>query len=878
MAEEISKLKIGFSLDSSQLEKGMGHVLSNLNLMQKEFKSSMVGVDKFNKSLDDLGKEAEGLKGILNQQKIALAAIQSQYDKTTERQKENEAKVKELKKAYDEAVQSKSMDETALKELKAEYDKAVKVKNKDEKALRSLHAKYIDMTTQVKKSEMALEDVEKQIKENRFSYGKLNKSIGETSKNLRDLGGKLTGITKGFVGLTKVAVTTGTALATAVGALSVKQAIDVVDAQTSIANSLDITEQEAKQLGDTARKVWKEGFGSDMAEVSDAIIKVKQTLRQIKPDEIEDVAKKSLELTKITGADLQESLRGINALMVNFGLTSDEAFDYMVKGAKRGLNVSNEMEDNIAEYAQKWSEYGFSVQEMFAILENGLKSGAYNLDKVNDFVKEFGNSLNDGRIEDNIESFSKGTQNLFKQYKDGKATTKDVMNSVIADLEKMKDKQDKATLASTIWSALGEDNALKVIEALNDTNTAYKDVEGSMDDVIKRMEETPTAQFTKAWREFQDAFMPIGTALLEFGTEHMPQIREAVEKFAEKVKEIDWKELIDQGKELANKILPPLKKAFENVTEFIGKMDEDTIEMLLTIGGIGLVVGPAISALGLLGGALNLLRLGPVGLAIAAFGGLWAAISWIHKNWDAVKEWFSNLGKAVGDFAKKASKEFRKVFTSIDDFEAKMRLAEQKIVDDVVNEFGPEMKKAMDGVIIALKANEGGFWEIGMKLTQSLADGMKTFDPKSVARDIIGGIASAMKKDENLSPLKAASQVVGDRVTSFLKRSLDINSPSKVIAEEIGQWIPKGLAVGVTSNLDSVEKAAEQMALASIPNIPTAVIPQSSRNGIYGNQQNYHSNFSPTITINGSNNPYTLAQEQERLMRRMRFQGGIGRS
>ena len=35
---------------------------------------------------------------------------------------------------------------------------------------------------------------------------------------------------------------------------------------------------------------------------------------------------------------------------------------------------------------------------MFTILQNGLDNGAYNLDKVNDFVKEFGVSLSDGRI------------------------------------------------------------------------------------------------------------------------------------------------------------------------------------------------------------------------------------------------------------------------------------------------------------------------------------------------------------------------------------------------------------------------------------------------------------------------------------------------
>ena len=65
------------------------------------------------------------------------------------------------------------------------------------------------------------------------------------------------------------------------------------------------------------------------------------------------------------------------------GLSADEAFDYIVKGAQNGLNYSGELGDNIAEYSQIWGQAGFDAEQMFSILENGTKNGAYNLDKVN---------------------------------------------------------------------------------------------------------------------------------------------------------------------------------------------------------------------------------------------------------------------------------------------------------------------------------------------------------------------------------------------------------------------------------------------------------------------------------------------------------------
>ena len=99
---------------------------------------------------------------------------------------------------------------------------------------------------------------------------------------------------------------------------------------------------------------------------------------------------------------------------------------------------------------------------MFAILENGLDAGAYNLDKVNDYVKEFGNSLADGRIGDNIDYFSDGTKKLFEEWKNGKASTSDVFYSVINDLSEMENQQQALTIASEVWSSLGEDNAMPV--------------------------------------------------------------------------------------------------------------------------------------------------------------------------------------------------------------------------------------------------------------------------------------------------------------------------------------------------------------------------------------------------------------------------------
>ena len=54
------------------------------------------------------------------------------------------------------------------------------------------------------------------------------------------------------------------------------------------------------------------------------------------------------------------------------------------------------MFDNLSEYAPLFKQAGFTADEMFTILANGTRDGAYNLDYINDTVAEFGKKVQDG--------------------------------------------------------------------------------------------------------------------------------------------------------------------------------------------------------------------------------------------------------------------------------------------------------------------------------------------------------------------------------------------------------------------------------------------------------------------------------------------------
>ena len=282
--------------------------------------------------------------------------------------------------------------------------------------------------------------------------------------------------------------------------------------------------------------IYKDNFGDSLTDVADKIALVAQNIDESDPSKIKSITENAIGLSDAFGSDFEENLRGVNGLMTNMGLTADEAFDFIAKGSQNGLDKTHELTDNLAEYSQIWSQAGFSAEEMFSILQNGLDSGAYNLDKVNDFVKEFAISLSDGRIAENISSFSNESKNLFEEWKSGKATQADVFQSIISDLSNMTNQQEALTLASTVWSSLGEDNAMSVLTSLNKVNDKYTDVAGTMQEINDIQYNDAGSQIEALGRQFEvDILQPIvekaTPKIKEFITwlsDHLPEVTSAL--------------------------------------------------------------------------------------------------------------------------------------------------------------------------------------------------------------------------------------------------------------------------------------------------------------------------------------------------------------
>lgn len=374
------------------------------------------------------------------------------------------------------------------------------------------------------------------------------------------------------------------------------------------------TGDAAKQTADVIKDVYGQGVGDSMDSVSDAVITVKENIKDLDQATLTNLTEQALTLESMYGKDMSETLRGVNALMKQFGLDAQTAMDYVVTGTQNGLDKTNELGDNLSEYSGKFAQAGYSAQEYFQLLQNGLDGGAYNLDKVNDAINEVTTRLVDGTIADSIGSYSTKTQELFAAWQQGGATQKDVINSIVADIAGCTNQQEALNMAATAFGTMAEDGNAKFITSLTTMGSTYDSVTGSAQNMYSQST-TEAQKFEATQRQLQQALVPMGEALMS----------------------------------LANDILPPVAAAIQTVGDFFNNLPGPIKNFVIILGALiaaFTALAPAIAAVAIAVTALEVPLLPIIGI-IAGVAAAIAGIIAIVQNWGAITEWFGNVWAAV---------------------------------------------------------------------------------------------------------------------------------------------------------------------------------------------------------------------------------------
>lgn len=540
MAEENVTTKIG--IDISELKKNITEANRRIRSLNAEFKSATAGMDSWSDSTDGLAKKVEQMTGIVEQEKIKLSALEEQYKQIAETQG------KDSKAAEDLYIKMKNQ-EAAVGRASASLKKYTEKLNETTEKEQKSKGAFASLEEEISNQEKELDRLKDGYKDAALEFGETSKEANAFREDIKKLSGELAdnkskaeqlrtstnnldesfektkqAAEKSEDGFSSVKVAIGNLISEGIKKMT-QEAVDalkrITEETQTASNSFQAitgeTDAVTQKFSDKMKEMYKDGYGESLKDIGDKMAYVKQVTKETEtdPSKVKELTENAIALEDTFGSDFQETIRGVNGLMTHFGTDSTKAFDLFAKGSQKGLDYTNELGDNVAEYGGNFKQAGYTVEEYFQLLANGTKNGAYNLDKVNDSINEVKNKLGDGSIEKNIGIFSKDTKKSFKAWKDGKGTMKKVIDSIVKDINGCKNEQKALTMASTAFGTMGEDANLKVVKSLKSTGKTFKKVQGSAEKLKEVKYDDVATKFKNIGRTVQlDLFVPLAEKLL----------------------------------------------------------------------------------------------------------------------------------------------------------------------------------------------------------------------------------------------------------------------------------------------------------------------------------------------------------------------------
>ena len=702
---------------------------------------------------------------IKNEIQNVNARIQESIQKTADQEKANI----DLRDSYQKLQDEISSQKERIQTLKAEYSNVVLETSKNSKEAKQLKNEIETLSVELKKNENELKKVDNAAES-------LTGGFNEASEGALGFCDVLTAnLTSGLIMEGISAIKDGvTELAGDIIGLG----IDSQKAMNTLAAKTNASKEELQEMNEAAKELYGSNFGESLEGIAETMADVRQITGQA-GDELKNSTKSAIILADTFDMDIKESVRGADAIMYQWGLDSQEAFNLMAEGAKEGLNYTDELGDNVSEYAGNFAQAGYSAQEYFQLLKNGTDNGAYNLDKVNDAINEVTNRLADGTIENSMTRIDEKTGNLvegtakwstettglFEKWQNGEATQKEVIDSIVNDIKTCTNEQDALTMAATAFGTMGEDSNLKFVESLSSVGNTFTDVKETMEEINNVKYDNLESAMEGIKRNIElDVLQPVEERLI-------PALSDIAEN-------ADFDKLGDAASGALDGIIDGIEFVVEHQNVFV--------PITAGIGGVATAAGVASVGMTIYNGVLDIMALhagtatvattglgaaftlltSPVSLVVLGIGALIGVGVALYQNWDTIKEKAGEVGNTIEEKwegAKSAvtTKASEMKTAAIEKYQQIKEGAGtiMQAMDDTVQQKLDNIKLAYNehgggvrGIVAGFMEGVKGYYSLGYSFIDTLTGG-KLSSIASRFRDKMGDAKSYVK--EGIDKIKA---------------------------------------------------------------------------------------------------------------------------
>lgn len=353
--------------------------------------------------------------------------------------------------------------------------------------------------------------------------GKLDPSVSKVMNQAQSMATKTgNAIGKALSAGFKVAGTAAVAASAYMG----KIGTEYQSATGQIAAATGATGAELENLQGVMESVYGNNYGENMQEVADAVATVNQQMKGLSGDELQGVTEGAFALRDVFQYDVAESVRAAEALTKNFGVSGQEAMNLIAAGSQNGLNFSGELLDTISEYSVQFAKVGIDADQMFQIMQAGADSGAWNLDKVGDAIKEMSIRVVDGS-DTTIAAFktlNMDADAMAQSFAAGGESAQKAFRDTVAALASMEDPVQQNSVGVKLFGTMWEDLGPEVVSQLASiTDEAY-----AAGDELAKMSEVKYDNLGDALkgagRKIETALMPVANQMTSFLTDTLSEI------------------------------------------------------------------------------------------------------------------------------------------------------------------------------------------------------------------------------------------------------------------------------------------------------------------------------------------------------------------
>lgn len=605
MASTIKGITVKIAGDTMDLQKSLKAVQSSSSSLQRELTAinKQLKFDPENTVL--LTQKQEVLKEQIENSKSALKKLLDVQDQVEEQAKNGEISTEQYRAYQREVEKAKSKLETFAEQLAETEEKANAINlesarsemSKTETSVGKVGDSFKNLENKSNKTDLS--KVKKEMDDVKSSADNLKSAVGDALKEAgaaaTTVGGALTG--------------------TVISANSEEKALNSLQAQTGL------TAEEMTKYKSVLEDVYKGNFGESQEEVANVLALIKQTTNETNPSKLKDMTENLFALRDAYDYDFVETLRAVNMLMEQFGVTGDEAFNLIAQGSQKGLNKNGDLLDTINEYSVHYKQLGYDENEFFNSLENGSKAGSFSIDKLGDAMKEFGI-----RSKDTASSTQEGFTLLGYG---AKASAEDIQKAKdeVAKLEKnlYYAKEEQKSFNNSTSELTKQKNADKIEqyskalktakENLANLESAGKGAKGSIEDLQARFAKggdsakSATSEVLKALFEMDDKVKQNQAGVDLFGTmwedlgidgvKALMKVNGSADKAKNTMKKIkdikyddveaDWASL---GRTVQTDVINPIGKSlFPEVKKLCNFASKHTKDIIPTLKIVGSLVG-----------------------------------------------------------------------------------------------------------------------------------------------------------------------------------------------------------------------------------------------------------------------------------------------